>query len=79
MKVSVSEKAGEVAVLLTFNVNSDAKCSGIAKTTLAAPLGNRLLTNADTARPLVVIQDLRCDPPLSFKRCDGVTVGTEPG
>ena len=79
MKVSVTETADDVAVLLTFNVNSEAKCAGIVRATLAAPLGSRSLTNADTGRPLVVIQDLRCTPPVSSKRCDGVTVGTDPG
>jgi len=79
MKVSVKESADRVSVLLTYNVKSDAKCAGIADATLASPLGSRSLTNAETGLPLVVIEDDRCTPSVSFKRCDGVTVGTDPG
>ena len=79
MKVKVTETDEQVRVLLTFTVNPDAKCSGIANATISVPLGDRLLVNADTGQPLVVYEDLRCTPSVSFERCDGVTVGTEPG
>lgn len=79
MKVSVTERPDEVAVKLTFTVNPDAKCAGIAHATLTAPLGDRVLVNANTGLPLVVLEDLRCSPSVSFQRCDGVTVGTDPG
>lgn len=79
MKVRLKEAAAEVAVLLTYNINSDAKCTGIANATLVSRLGSRPLINANTGLPLVIIEDLRCTPKVTSKRCDGVTVGTDPG
>lgn len=72
------ETPTEVRILATYDVNHDAKRSGLATVTLAEPLGGRVVRNDNTGDLFPVNTDARCTPKTTGKRCNGTEAGAFP-